>query len=772
MNRSTMFKRLPAIILATAMLLTLFACDWIKKPPITTQPDPTQVTVPAAGVSFAAPAYKLSFGAYEDYAGNVKAQAPAYSVSPGLANVVNKTQFLENDDEDDVYYWYYSGAMLSKEAAALIEKNGFAVTDGRSWAEYFGVYEQNRYSYVPSFITTDSAVHTFHLMFDYVLKNLEQSMLYDALSDLTDAMLAASQAQYDQLMGTDFENAAMRNLTYFTVAQKLLKPKASDLAESNLAAGEIALIEAHEGPAPSLVINMGANYDDPQLEEYQVDYSQFVPRSHYTQTEQLKQYFKAMQWYGQMTFRSKYEDEVRSALLMSSALYADKKAEQAWIDIYEPTTFFVGESDDITPFQYRAALEGVYSDMGNLGEITDQTKFAAALEIIRRMAPPQINSVPIFQDVEDREAAVTGLRLMGQRFTVDAAIFQRLMDREVKDRMLPASLDIPSALGSAEAAAILKPETDQFPEYSTQMGKVKNYLKGLPADTWGSNLYWSWIHMLRPFTEARKGAGYPFFMQNNAWVRKELGTFQGSWTELKRDTLLYSKQPMAEFGDGGPELPAPPDDRGYVEPNPAVFARLAALVKLTTDGLRTRSLLTDTAKEALDTLYAISTQLTTIAEKELENKALTDKEYDFIRTYGGELEHIWQTAKKDEMRANGFAFEWEGEEEFFDQRNFLGFHPDAVVADVATDPNGLALTQATGYSKEIYVAFPRDGEVVLARGVVYSQYEFTVPLADRLTDEAWHQRLRDGDIPPYADWKSAFIADITDDHTGDWGMTY
>ena len=761
MNQSSVFKRLPAILLAAAMLLTLFACDWIKKPEPTTRPDPTQFTVPAAGASFAAPAYKLSFGTYEDYAGNVKAGVPPYSVSPGLANIVNKTQFLENDDENDVYYWYYSGAMLSKEAVALIEKNGFAVTDGRSWAEYFGVYEQNRYNYVPSFITTDSAAHTFHLMFDYVLKDLEQSLLYDALSDLTDAMLAASQAQLEQLKGTAFENAAMRNVTYFTVAQKLLNPKASYLGESNLAAGEIALIEAHEGPAPSLVINMGAQYEDAKLEEYQVDYSQFVPRSHYTQTEQLKRYFKAMQWYGQMTFRSKYEDEVRSALLMSSALYADKKAEQAWIDIYEPTTFFVGESDDITPFQYRAALEGVYPDLGDLNALTDQAKFAAALEVIRKMAPPQINSVPIFEDVENREAAVTGLRLMGQRFTVDAAIFQRLMDREVPDRMLPASLDIPSALGSAEAAAILKPETDKYPEYTVQMGKVKNYLKGLPTDTWGSNLYWSWIHMLRPFTGDQKGAGYPFFMQNNAWVRKELNTLQGSWTELKRDTLLYAKQPMAEFGDGGDEPPPPPDDRGYVEPNPAVFARLAALVKLTTDGLRTRDLLTDTAKEALDTLYAISTLLTKIAEKELENKTLTENEYDFIRTYGGELEHIWQTAKKDEMALFGQG-----------QMEFLQFHPDAVVADVATDPNGLALTEATGYSKEIYVAFPRDGEVVLARGVVYSQYEFTVPLADRLTDEAWHQRLRDGDIPPYADWKSAFIADITDDHTNDWGRTY
>jgi len=766
----SVIRRIPAVLLAAAMLFTLFACNGLKPGPDPTKPE--QVTVPAAGAAMVTPAYKLSFGKYEEYSGNVKASVPAYSVARGLSNVVNGGQFLANEDEDDEYYWYHSGANLSREAVGLLEKNGFAMTDGRSWAEYFGVYEDNRYNYIPSFITTDSAVHTFHLMFDYVLKDLEQNMLHEILAGLTQAMLQAAQAQATRLNGTDFENAALRNMAFFAVARQLLDPKATAPGEvKDLVAAEVKLIEAHGGPAPSPVINLGAKYEDPVLEEYQADYSQFVPRSHYTQTEKLKQYFKAMQWYGQMTFRSKYEDEVKSALLLTGALYSNDAAEQDWIDIYEPTCFFVGESDDVTPFQYKAALEGIYPDPRDLNALTDGARFAQALEIIRRMPPPEINSVPIYEDVEDREEAVAGLRFMGQRFTVDAAIFQRLMDREVPGRMLPASLDIPSALGSAEAGAILKPETDKYPEYATQMGKVKAYVKGVPAETWTSNLYWSWLHMLRPFTGAQAGKGYPFFMQNGAWVRKELNTFQGSWTELKRDTLLYAKQPMAEFGAGGDELPPPPDDRGYVEPNPTVFARLAALVKLTTDGLRTRGLLTKTAEEALDTLHGISKQLTAIAEKELENKDLTAKEYEFIRTYGGELEHIWQTAKKDEMRAAGFVFE-AGGEEYFDQMNFLEFHPAAVVADVATDPNGLALTQGTGYAKEIYVAFPRDGEVVLGRGVVYSQYEFTVPLAERLTDEAWHVRLRNGEIPPFAPWKGAFIADMTDDHTESWARTF
>ena len=753
MNQSSIVRRIPALFLAAALLLPLFACNGNPPDPSGGTEAPTASRT-EANAPFSVSAYPLVFAEYKDYVGSVKPQVPVYSVSPGLGNIVNGKQFLENRDENDVYYWYHSNANLSKEAVALIEKNGFAVTDNRSWAAYFGVYEENRYNYIPSFITTDSALHTFHLMFDYVLKDLEQSKLHGILLELTDSMLQAALAQYEQLKGSGFENAAQRNVAYFSVAQKLLNPAFQAPAEAQeLVTQEIALIEAHEGIQASPVINLGAAYANSRTEEYLVDYSQFVPRIHYTQSEKLKQYFKAMQWYGQITFRSNYEDEVKSALLLTAALYSDEKAKKAWVDIFEPTSFFVGECDDITPFQYQAALEGVYGkDLSDLQALTDGTKFQAALKIIRQMEPPAINSVPIWEDVLDRVKATAGLRFMGRRFTIDAAIFQRLMHRDVTDRMLPNSLDIPSALGSDEARDILKPDTDNYPDYNKRMGEVKTYLGSMAEKTWYSNLYWSWMHMLRPFAGEQKGTGYPFFMQNSAWTRKELNSFQGSWTELKRDTLLYAKQPMGELGGSGDEPPPPPDDRGYVEPNPVVFGRLAALVKLTTDGLRSRKLLTDLAEEALDTLYEISQQLTAISEKELENKTLTDKEYDFIHTYGGELEHIWQTAKKDELEAAGGNLD-----------QFLEAHPDAVIADVATDPNGLALEEATGYAKEIYVAFPRDGKVLLARGVVYSQYEFTVPLAKRMTDEDWHQQLRGGEAPPYADWKKAFIADITAD---------
>ena len=59
---------------------------------------------------------------------------------------------------------------------------------------------------------------------------------------------------------------------------------------------ELALIEKHAGFAPSPIFI----YDE--------DYSQYVPRGHYTRSETLKRYFKAMLWYGRMTCLLKGND--------------------------------------------------------------------------------------------------------------------------------------------------------------------------------------------------------------------------------------------------------------------------------------------------------------------------------------------------------------------------------------------------------------------------------------------------------------------------------
>ena len=187
-------------------------------------------------------------------------------------------------------------------------------------------------------------------------------------------------------------------------------------------------------------------------------------------------------------------------------------------------------------------------------------------------------------------------------------------------------------------------------------------------------------------------------MQNEEWLKKDLECFAGSYAELKHDTILYAKQVYAEMGGGVDEEP---DDRGYVEPEPLVYERFAELASQTAKGLKRYGMLDATDEESLLRLEEIAKQMFAISKKELQEELLTDEEFEFIRAYGGYIEHFWyETAKQasDDETVNALKY------------------PAAVVSDIATDPdNGLALEVATGDPSMIYVAIQVDGTVKIAR---------------------------------------------------------
>jgi hypothetical protein len=55
------------------------------------------------------------------------------------------------------------------------------------------------------------------------------------------------------------------------------------------------------------------------------------------------------------------------------------------------------------------------------------------------------------------------------------------------------------------------------------------------------------------------------------------------------------------------------------------------------------------------------------------------------------------------------------------------------------------------------VVVPIEGKLYLTRGAVYTQYVFTHPSSDRLTDEQWQKMLQSGKTPALADWVKSFL---------------
>ncbi|MDW7679561.1 MAG: DUF3160 domain-containing protein [bacterium] len=225
-----------------------------------------------------------------------------------------------------------------------------------------------------------------------------------------------------------------------------------------------------------------------------------------------------------------------------------------------------------------------------------------------------------------------------------------------------------------------------------------------------------------------------FYADAGAWANKELLTALASWAELRHDTILYAKQSTTPCGT----IPEPP--RNYVEPNPHLYARLASLVKYTRDGLESRNLLSPEFKQKLDLFEKLLLFLKNIAIKELENIPLTDREYEDIYCFGKVMQQLVSVFPDPQDQ-------WKSETDDM-----------AVVADVHTDSNtDRCLEEGVGYPLEIFVIVNEGGTIRITRGAIFSYYEFTWPIADRLTDEKWRQLLVSENPPELPEWVSNFM---------------
>ena len=628
--------------------------------------------------------------------------ATSYTVDSDLSNVTNREQF-----------YIQSGS----EQEALLARNMFYVTSGWN-KEFFETYESNRYSLTPNFVTVDSMMHTYHLYFSYLMKKTERNYIADTLRSMSQEMLDTSMAQYETLKGTEWEDAALRNVAFFAVGAYLQD-------DTILVPGAVAQIVSSE---ISQIMSASA-IGQCAITDTMLDYSQFAPRGYYEGDAQLEQYFRAMMWYGQIGFIQSREDLDRSALLMTLAMTGD--AFERWEAIYVVTSFFAGASDDLSYYEYSAAIEAAYGAGIQIEDLVGNTEgWNAFRSLTEAMDPPAINSIPTVDDNDPTTKSTEankGFRFMGQRFTIDAAIFQQLIYKNVLEnsagerRMLPDTLDVAAALGSDTALSILTAAgATDYAGYSENMADLRTNIANASDTLWTASLYANWLHTLSPLLEV-KGEGYPSFMQSTAWATKNLESFAGSYTELKHDTILYAKQVMAEMGGG--EEPVW-DDRGYVEPEPEVWSRFAELSAKTAEGLKAYGILAADDEENLLKLETMADQFLTMTQKELTNTLLSDEEFELIRNYGGNLEHFWLEAFKDEGDSVT-----------------TGDFPAAIVADIATDPNGSCLEVATGNPSMIYVIVPIDGELHICVGAVYSFYQFEQPLENRLTDSQWRQMM-------------------------------
>ncbi len=665
------------------------------------------------------------FGIYQPYTVAFTPAVPAFTVASDFSNVSN---YLDLS-------WMFTAVDDS-----LLRNNHFTVKKSQ-YQQLYDIYNLCTWDGTPVFVTTDAVLHTYHILFDHLLAEIEMQHFYNALKQLTGALLAETKCLSTHTEKALTSEAVHGNLTYLSIATKLLNGPEVTLEDtvSALVDSEMVYITDHEGFHYSPILG---NFS-------KLDYSQFKPRGHYTINDTLTSYFKTMIWYGWTIFTMEpglFGDlssrHTLQALLLVQMLHRLESEGQplldVWKQIYEPTIFFVGKTDDPNVCDYKTIAEQIYgADFLNLSpdSLANRALLDAFMIEAQKLPEPKIPNW-----IYGTFVPYKGFRLMGQRFIPDSYMFAHLVYPYVGtpsfQRWMPKGLDIMAILGSDRAFTLLDSlyrETEYF-NYADKIAEFNSEYKGTPAEAWAQNLYWNWLYCLMPLLY-EKGAGYPYFMRTLAWADKELFSALASWTELRHDTILYAKQSMTPCG-GSP--PGPP--RSYVEPNPHLYARLASLVNYTRNGLERFYLLNEGFRDKLDLFEVLLLFLRDISIKELENISLTVSEYENIFCFGKAIQDLVSEYPDPHNP-------WHSETENM-----------AIAADVHTDSNtDRCLQEGVGYPLELFVIVNEGGIARITRGAIFSYYEFTRPIANRLTDEEWRLMLNNYSAPDMPEWVTSFM---------------
>ncbi|MDR3204406.1 MAG: DUF3160 domain-containing protein [Deltaproteobacteria bacterium] len=643
---------------------------------------------------------------------------------------------LESGDED-------RGILeLNDSLLAKIYKNGFVVEDEPLIRTSIQVddladYYNETGEAVVDFLSFDIFLHSFHLLFDGVLQKIEENYLGPTLKKALEEILEELNKNSRAFSGPSLKSyKQIKDMLSVTLA--LISPTGSKITLSPAAADEYRLC-----------LN-AKNTETSPLTGEKIDYTLFKPRGHYTISEFFQRYFRAVSYLGLAELQL-FDSDGKTPLLdnfSAAAIFylAVQAREKVFTSFEEPINFLIGvpNSGDALLFRYLVTKTlGLPQDKQSYLNINDQSKIMAlSKEVLKYIKGPLIQSVP-GQDApgDDFSQRRPVFRLSGKRFTFDAYIFNLLTSPRTGSlelpRNLPQATDVMAVLG-AQAAEKVSVENNEVYQYRKNLNLLKEMAPSYLAKE--VTVYAKWLSVFKAYFI--DSFSDQFFYRSAAWQWKKLIAALSSYAELKRDTILYTEQSMAELG-GSDEVEAtefaPPKPRGYVEPDPQAFKALLdavmALRKFVADydllpeiPLENQEFAPENYERKLVDFSIILKKASQIAQKEVRGEPITASDYETIKTIGlGFNSRLLAPSEGNTVSVE-------------DNLKM------AIVADVATNGfDGVCLEIATGVPRRIYVFVnDKSGGPRLTRGFIYSYYEFARPLTQgRLTDQQWRKLVYD-----------------------------
>lgn len=653
---------------------------------------------------------------------------PAGTFAAGTHTVSSSAKYF---DSISFHYGLTTGEQ------SLLNEHGFVVTERLRRNSFGNAFLEIYNNDLPVFVSTDAILHALHMSCDAILMQVESNVLIAKL----DTLLSALHSQLPSVAAKYSSSPAMKQMLndvdiYLTIPQILLGKSITPtfIENTDIVNQLLSLIKA-EQPVDFALFSSTART---------IDFSQFTPRGHYTQTAPLTCYFQAMMWLARTEMYliapvsvdpSQTDADIQRQTIdavlvgeLTTAAGKDSLLEQ----IDSIIQFFAGQSDNIT--------------LPNIHTLVQETGLASADRLLDTLtwknfqdtvaqkpyAFQRINSQILMSDPASLEQIkpAAAFLLLGQRFVIDSyitgnVVFDKIIYNNTKIlRMLPSTLDVLFSLGNNAAAQILKPELDQY-KYSSNLSALRYLVDSYEPGFWQSTVYNGWLNSIRALDPPADRSALPPFMQTAAWWQEKMNTQLSSWAQLRHDFVLYAKQSYtAGWICSFPE--------SYVEPIPQFFDAIKLFAANATAEFQGPLLLNLQAANYFATMKSVADTLGSIAQKELTKTPRTEAEKQFLRTML--YKEGMCGAEFNGWYANLFYTGDMGVEQ-----------QDMIIADIHTaptdeygDPVGWVLHAGTGpLNLAVVVADLPDGTTNAFIGPVLSYYEYLATNFKRLTDQEW-----------------------------------
>ena len=440
-------------------------------------------------------------------------------------------------------------------AKELLSKNGFVVADP-SFKQIFEAYikapqteapsEKNPMGgSLPSYITPDSAWHTYHVLLEEGVMSMEE-IQSKRLRTFSQRLLASA---------TNSSNSAGDLILFASVGLALqdeqfrqaLPPEAKRIVDG-----------LRTGSTP-VAAPIG----------FELSPAQFRAQSFYTQSPELSDYFAARQWYASVVFRLANPRETKLALALTSVINADPELLALWRQLSEPFDAFLGPAEDGTVREYGDAATVVLGSTNVQNISISEAQFLAIQKMLETRLPlPQVSDqlVSPAQYVEFAKQT-RGFRLLPPRRLPDAVCFHNTVDPKIPGREFPAGLDFLAASPELTSPAARRAVQSEF-------GKtIGDQILKADCGPLPDSLHGEAMRLLATLQKPLPATA-PKPLRTEAWSDLQLWTQLGAWAEQRHTWALHTKMTVMVMG-----MISPP--RGMVAPYPDFFSGLAKLTRQT-----------------------------------------------------------------------------------------------------------------------------------------------------------------------------------------------